>query len=372
MEQLYPLRRIAVLLTASVLSYSAIAQTCGPIVENFNNTGGTMAGFTSSTMLSPEPGFTFGQTGQNGYLQRCGIPSAGTTYFIVSPTYQPIGTPAFVGYGFELSGITVSSISVYFQYIDNNNLTNSVLDTTFTNPAYTGSGGNTTLAICDSFLLSRATGFTPGERYRIVIQLTASSASNNNQCIVFDNFRTTGSVSAAPLPVSFIGFGAKKTSKGIELIWNVAGERDVQTYVVERTSTGNDFTELGQVAANNSAAYSFLDNQPANGQIFYRIKEVDIDGKYRYSTIVRLNLNQSISLRAYPSPAKDNVTIEHSVTSKGTLSITTTDGRLVRQISVKPELSQAVIDISSLKAGLYIVRFANGAGHTETAKLIKE
>src|SRR4029078_52972 len=117
--------------------------------------------------------------------------------------------------------------------------------------------------------------------------------------------------------------------------------------------------------------YSFMDNQPVNGLAFYRIKETDADGKFRYSTIVRLNLNRNLSLRAYPLPAKDQVTIEHAVTGKGTLSITTTDGRLVKQMDVKPDLDQSIINISNLKAGFYIVRFVNGS-HIESIKLVKE
>jgi len=374
MKHLYFLRRIAVFLTAALITDSAIAQSpCGPVVENFDNTGGTMAGFTSSTLLSSAPGFTYGQTGQNGYLQRCNIPSPGTVYTITSPTYQSFASATSIGWGFVLSGdVQVSQVTVFLQYIDNNNNVNSVNIYNDIATPYTGSGSNQQLVLCETKPISDITGFTAGERYRIVVQLTAESASNNNQCIVFDDFRTTGAASAAPLPVSFIGFGARKTDAGIELIWNVAGERNVLSYEVERSTNARDFSKLGEVNANNSPTYSFIDNQPVNGLAFYRIKETDVDGKFRYSTIVRLNLDRNVSVRAYPSPARDQVTIEHAVTSKGTLSITTTDGRLIKQVDVKSDLSQTVIDISNLKAGLYIVRFVNGNGQTETAKLIKE
>lgn len=373
MEHFYSLRKIAVLFTTSLITYSAIAQSvCGPIVQNFDNTGGSMAGFTSSTFLSSSPGFVYGQTAQDGYLQRCDISSAGTVFTITSPTYQSTPLQTYVGYGFELSGqVAVSIVDVYVQFIDDDNKVTTVFDSQIT-PVYTGSGSNAVAAICDSFLLARATGFTAGESYRFVFQITSATSSNNNQCIIFDDFRTTGGAAAAPLPVSFIGFGAKKLDAGIQLIWNVAGERDVVSYQVERSTNGRDFIKLGEVAANNSTAYSFIDRQPATGLAFYRIKETDIDGKYKYSTIVRLNLDISFGLRAYPSPAKDLVTIEHAITSKGRLTITTTDGRIIKQIDIKPNLSQSVINISSLKAGLYIVRFVNGNSQTETTRLIKE
>jgi hypothetical protein len=375
MEQFYSLRKIAVMLSATFLSYSAISQTtspCGQVVQDFNSTGGGMAGFTSSTPHSTEPGFTYGQTGQNGYLQRCNIPSPQNTYEIVSPTFQTATTQTFVGYGFNLSGaVAVSSITASILFVDNTNHVTLVTDTTFT-PTYTGTGNNTVATICDSFLLSRAAGFTPGESYQLVFTIVSASASNNNQCIVFDNFRTTGGPAAAPLPVTFMGFGAKQTSKGIELIWNVTAERDVQSYIVERSSTGADFGRLGEVAAKNSTAYSFMDNQPVAGMTFYRIKEVDIDGKSKYSPVVRLNLERNIALRAYPSPATTEVTVEHSATDKGTVSITTADGRIVKQVEVKPQMTQTFINTSTLKAGLYVVRFVAADGTTQTTKLIKQ
>lgn len=375
MAQRYFSRNFFSAVSFTLLGYTAISQTspCGPVVQNFNTASNGMAGFTSSALRSAQAGFTYASTGtNNGFLARCEIPSGGSVYEIVSPTYQSFASQTTVGYGFELSGpVVVSNIIVYLQYIDNTNQINSVFMSSLT-PIYTGTGSNAIATICQTFDITSVTGFTPGEAYRIILDFTAAQSSNNNQCIVFDNFRTTGTNAAAPLPVSFTGFGAKKIDAGVQLIWNVAGERDVASYEVERSTTGANFTKLGSVAATNSAAYFFVDNQPVSGTIFYRIKEVDVDGHFKYSTIARLNLSSVFQLRAYPSPARDQVTIEHSPTSKGSINITTTDGRVVKQVDIKPDLNQAVINISALKAGMYIVRFTNANGQTETTKLIKE
>jgi hypothetical protein len=378
MEQLYSsLKKCSLLFVFGLIGYAGFAQPspCGPIVQDFNNTGGTMAGFVSSSSvpLSTSPGFTYGITGQNGYLQRCNIPSAGASYVIVSPTYQSLAAATTIGWGFTLSGdVEAEKIEVSVLYIDNNGDIAPVSVYTNTSTPYTGSGANRQLTVCETTNISDITGFTAGEKFRIAVEITAETSSNNNQCIIFDDFRVTGTIAQAPLPVSFVGFGAKKMESGIQLIWNVAGERDVVSYQVERSTNGRDFTKLGEVTANNSTTYSFIDRQPANGLAFYRIKEIDVDGKFKYSTIVRLNLDVTFGLKAYPSPARDLVTIEHGITSKGKLSITTSDGRVVRQIDLKPELSQTVINISNLQAGLYIIRFANDNGQTETTKLIKE
>jgi hypothetical protein len=256
--------------------------------------------------------------------------------------------------------------------VGNNGSVVSVPDTSVAPIVYSGNGNSATATICDSFLLSKAAGFTPGESYSLTFLFSATSSSNSNQCIIFDNFRTAGTPAPAPLPVTFVGFGANQTSKGIELIWGVTAERDVQSYVVERSVTGLDFSRIGEIAANNATIYTFLDNQPVAGRTFYRIKEVDIDGKSKFSPIIRLNLDRNIALRAYPSPATSEVTIEHSATDKGTISITTADGRIVKQVDVKAQMTQTFINTSTLKAGLYVVRFVAADGTTQTTKLIKQ
>ena len=376
MEQFYSLRKIAVMLSATFLSYSAFSQAtapCGVVVQDFNSTGGSMAGFTSSSSPFPGTGFTYGQTAQNGYLQRCAVPTPGATYQITTATYQTTTSQQFVGYGFQLSGqVQVTDLNVYINYVGNDGSVVSVPDTSVAPIVYTGNGNSATATICDSFLLSQAAGFTPGESYSFTFLFSATSSSNSNQCIIFDNFRTAGTPAPAPLPVTFVGFGANQTSKGIELIWDVTAERDVQSYIVERSVTGVDFSKIGEIAANNSTLYTFLDNQPIAGRTFYRIKEVDIDGKSKYSPVVRLNLERNIALRAYPSPATSEVTIEHSATDKGTVSITTADGRIVKQVEVKPQMTQTFINTSTLKAGLYVVRFVAADGTTQTTKLIKQ
>ena len=97
----------------SLLNLVTFSQVCGPVVEDFNNTGGSMAGFSSSTQGSSAPGFTFGTSGPNSFLERCNIPAAGTTYQIVTPTYQTLASQNTIGFGFELSG-QVEASQVYF------------------------------------------------------------------------------------------------------------------------------------------------------------------------------------------------------------------------------------------------------------------
>ncbi|MET0637378.1 MAG: GEVED domain-containing protein [Chitinophagaceae bacterium] len=90
------------------------------------------------------------------------------------------------------------------------------------------------------------------------------------------------------LPVKFISVNAWVQDSRNMVEWVIAQEENVDHYVVERSSNGRSYTDIGTVAASNRNAYQFTDGAPLTGLNIYRIKAVDIDGKELYSPIVRL------------------------------------------------------------------------------------
>jgi hypothetical protein len=372
----FPKKSLTLALAGALLfggHLQAQTSACGPIVENFNNTGGTMAGFSSSTVNSTAAGFTYSMNGQNGVLQRCNITSGGTVFELVTPTYRTTNTQTSVGYGFELSGaVTVGRVIVLLQYIDNSNNVNTVEAANFV-PIYNGAGGSGVATECRAIAINSFVGFTPGDSYRFIFQFTASSSSNNNQCIVFDNFRTNGLNALAPLPVSFTGLNYRRSGNGVELIWNVAGEQDVLRYEVERSTNGRDFTKIGEVTATRNAAYSFTDAAAVAGPNFYRVRNIDADGRFKYSPVVRANLSRTIVLNAYPQPARNEIRIEHgAVTARGTLTLAGASGQVVRTVQLRPDVTQTQLKLDGLNPGMYILRFDNGEGNVESLKIVKQ
>jgi hypothetical protein len=178
----------------------------------------------------------------------------------------------------------------------------------------------------------------------------------------------------APLPVNFISFKAHKVTNGTQLTWNVAQQVNVRGYEVERSSNGIQFSKIGFVAASeNQESYTFTDAEPAVGAVFYRIKNVDNDGAYKYSTVLAVrNGTASIVLKAFPIPAKDKVTLQHQEAATGALiSLSAPDGRRVRSIRPTAGSMQTEITLSGLPSGMYVVSFDTGNGQVETVKLIK-
>jgi hypothetical protein len=192
----------------------------------------------------------------------------------------------------------------------------------------------------------------------------------------FDDISLGGDQGAIILPVTFMGITAKKEAgNGVRVAWDVAQEVDVRAYEVERSSDGISFSRVGSVAANGKPAYSYSDNSVTEGTVYYRVKNVDIDGHFKYSSIVKLsgrNTSSTIVLKAFPVPARDGLTVQHErLQPGGSLTLTTADGKTVRQVS-KTGGIQTQLSLNGLTPGLYILRVDDGNGNVESMKVVKQ
>jgi hypothetical protein len=109
------------------------------------------------------------------------------------------------------------------------------------------------------------------------------------------------------LPVDFIRLvGLPVDEYSNQLRWEVAHEKDVSHYVVERSADGVHFAEVGAVKAYDERAYqvyAFLDQGISSHQLYYyRVKNVDLDGAFRYSETITIRAEQQVTVSLYPNP----------------------------------------------------------------------
>jgi hypothetical protein len=206
------------------------------------------------------------------------------------------------------------------------------------------------------------------------LQITFQSTSTGSKILAVDNFKTNAFNSATILPVNITYFSAAAASAAIKLTWLVSAESNVNRYEIEKSSNGKTFAKIGQVLASGLVTYTYLDTKWSTGSNYYRLKAVDNDGKFKYSSIVLYKVGKSgIALRAYPSPARELVTIQHDkATSTSALDILTVDGKLLHTVQPKVGTVETSVSLSALQPGLYFVRYVNSDGETETLKLIKQ
>jgi Secretion system C-terminal sorting domain len=212
----------------------------------------------------------------------------------------------------------------------------------------------------------------PNTSYRVELSYIINEAF----FAVFDNF-SIGPLNS-PLPVNFIGIVANRntTDNSVQLKWDVSEEVNVKEYNIERSLSGTTFTKIGANPSKGKSIYSYTDYTATAGTIFYRIKSIDIDGRSKYSSIISIKGNSSGSfsdkLMLYPVPANDEVTVQHKkVLRDAKITISSIDGKILGTIIPAEGASHTPIKIGGLNPGLYLVRFEDGTGYSETAKLIK-
>ena len=166
-----------------------------------------------------------------------------------------------------------------------------------------------------------------------------------------------GVVLAAEL-TSFKG----STAKGQNILdWSTASEKNAAHFDIQRSNDNTAWTSIGQVKAVNNvygSDYQFIDAQPLSGTNYYRLQMVDANGATELSKIVAVNASTgNKSLKIYPNPAKDVLTILTDANTEG-VSIFDINGRLVLSVVDKSQN----VNIQNLASGVYFVRMMDKTG----------
>ena len=182
-----------------------------------------------------------------------------------------------------------------------------------------------------------------------------------------------------PLPVTLLDFEGSLQPNGILLEWSTSSEINSSHFALEKSFDGINFRQIAQVnAAGNSNSvrqYDYLDQEPPSEVNFYRLKMVDINGKFLYSD-VRLIRNSSIAQSVYVlgNPFTNTISIRFSrlpQTAIG-LKIVGMDGKvfLNSTLSALPG-TEVNIDASRLVRGTYLLQVRSDS-RTFIRKVIKQ
>ncbi|GAA4330821.1 hypothetical protein [Flaviaesturariibacter amylovorans] len=187
---------------------------------------------------------------------------------------------------------------------------------------------------------------------------------------------TLGS-SATPLPLTWLSFTGIANTTGNLLQWTTANESNTSHFEVERSADGSSFQGIGRVgAAGNSSTdrrYSFTDGV-TGGTYYYRLKQVDNDGRYSYSSVVRLARGEdarAMTASAYPVPFQDKLTLRLSKAFSGNtkliLSLMDATGKTVLRKEATMGAGQVDLPLSGLgalpKGSYYLQGTAAGGEH---------
>ena len=184
--------------------------------------------------------------------------------------------------------------------------------------------------------------------------------STNNITPPASNDATCRSV----LPVTLTHFGGTRTSESnVELTWATATELNNDYFAVERSTDGNSYETLVRVAgagtSTNSKAYSFTDIGTFKTLVYYRLRQMDYDGKASYSPVVSIAAVHSTDwLMASASP--QHYFIKGTLDANSQLQILDVLGRPVFTEALSPEHNE--VTLPALPTGVYLFRLITRQG----------
>ena len=225
-----------------------------------------------------------------------------------------------------------------------------------------------------------------GETYEVQFQVTVKTpapgqimpsilniariSSQSDAGVVFTNDATASlSPEPAPLPVSLMNFAASLVnSNKVKIDWSTSMEINNSHFIVERSHDGKYFSTVAKVAGNGttslSHAYSIMDDVTNAGNIvYYRLHQVDLDGKSNFSNIIAIKIekaNEIGSVSPNPFMSYLNVSMEWSKSEIITARILNIQGKEVvtKKLQVVKGANQVRIDdLSKLPSGSYFIQF---------------
>ena len=162
------------------------------------------------------------------------------------------------------------------------------------------------------------------------------------------------------LPLHLLTFKATLSGKRTALLtWNTKEERNVSHFEVEVSRDGQNFVQAGRLVAKNSAQganYSLYAAMPGK-LAYYRLRSVDIDGKFMLSPVKVLRTDAAI-INSYPNPVSSQLTVDLSGYPAGSLRIMDMQGRILLSAATVDGINK--VNTATLASGIYVLEVKVG------------
>jgi hypothetical protein len=188
--------------------------------------------------------------------------------------------------------------------------------------------------------------------------------------------RVTYSNTFTVLPVTLTSFSATLQPGDKALLkWTATDAVNFDHFVVQRSTDNETFQDVATVAANTTASaaanstatqsYSYTDQFTYNGDVYYRLEMVDIDGKKSYSAVASLPMQESVAIRIYPTVVENGQLFVQSPTAipQARLELFDMNGQRLQVNDWSSLEGRQSVSIAGnrgrLAAGAYIVRLSD-------------
>lgn len=166
------------------------------------------------------------------------------------------------------------------------------------------------------------------------------------------------------VPVKFIGYSVSNKAEGIVIMWSTAEEVNVAIYQVERSKDGANWQTIGEVKPSSKPTiinnYSYTDKEMLTDVIYYRVKQVDFDAHFIYTSINSIKPERSLVSNIKISSAADNLIVKFSQPMKTdvVIRLMALSGQVIKQQTYYRPKGDILFDHTFYK-GLYILRISD-------------
>lgn len=212
-----------------------------------------------------------------------------------------------------------------------------------------------------------------------ILQMNGCGGLNKAQLFNASNTRidevvTPIFIGPETLPLQLVQFNALQIGKHVQLNWLTNNEINTSLFSIEKSEDGKTFKSIGEVKANNTSKennYLFVDEKWQEPIAYYRLKMIDINGAFTYSSIKLIQKNSKEAFVVYPNPAKDVIQISLPLqNSKSTVRIVNAQGQQLLQQTLPAQTKFTTLQVSSFSKGLYVIQLVFENGVTHQTKLL--
>ena len=178
------------------------------------------------------------------------------------------------------------------------------------------------------------------------------------------------------LPVHFVSLNAVSVNNSVSISWKTANESPNSNYIIEQSTDGVNFSEIGNTKSTGSKSYTFIDNSPTSGENYYRIRVIDNLGNIFYSSVVKLSISATsrITINVFPNPVFNFLSLSFTNFSQGgyQINLVNVNGRVVKCAKVNIQSTSATtnLQVGDLSAGSYFLRVMDSKGAAVANKII--
>ncbi|MCF8408397.1 MAG: T9SS type A sorting domain-containing protein [Crocinitomicaceae bacterium] len=194
----------------------------------------------------------------------------------------------------------------------------------------------------------------------------------------FSWFNGGGDNNNNPLPVELISFNGTCNEGMVNLLWQTASEFNSSHFDLEKSTDGETWRVLATIpsagTSNELLTYQTVDNNGTNGANYYRLRQVDIDGKEKLYDPINVSCVETTAgyFTSYPNPSGNEFQVvvnNKEILGACTLNIVDVHGKVIdqRSIDMKDGINMFVIN-ETLNPGIYFLNITNGIKSTQVIK----